>query len=255
MCAFCEPRNMTDRDFDWRTFLAVVAAGLGGVAALVGVQAAAGAFEGIDPVLLWANALVVDGLLVGVAAAIGVGLGPAVGLAAFDRGIDAARRLALAVPLGLGAGALIVGLDVLVFVPLVQDAVVANPTVPVSPSLPAWQRAVAGLYGGVTEEILLRFGLLTLLLWAGWRLRGRRRQDWLAWTAIVVAAVLFGLGHLPATAAIFELTPAVIARAIVLNGIGGVVFGWLYWRHDLLAAMVAHYAADVVLLVVLPALS
>ena len=60
-------------------------------------------------------------------------------------------------------------------------------------------------------------------------------------------AVLFGLGHLPATAAMVPLTTLVVARALVLNGLAGVVFGWLYWRRDLLAAMVAHFSADIVL--------
>ena len=43
---------MTDDGFDWRAVLAVTTAGPGGVVALLGVQAAAGAFAGIDPVLL-----------------------------------------------------------------------------------------------------------------------------------------------------------------------------------------------------------
>ena len=63
----------------------------------------------------------------------------------------------------------------------------------------------------------------------------------------MLAAVVFGLGHLPATAALLPLTPAVIARAVVLNGIPGVVFGWLFWRRGLEAAMVAHFGADLVL--------
>ncbi len=52
----------------------------------------------------------------------------------------------------------------------------------------------------------------------------------------------------------FRLSPAVVARALVLNGVGGVVFGWLYWRRGLLAAMVAHFSADVVLHVLAPLL-
>jgi membrane protease YdiL (CAAX protease family) len=37
---------------------------------------------------------------------------------------------------------------------------------------------------------------------------------------------------------------------MLLNSIGGLVFGWLYWRQGLLAAMVAHFSADVVLHVI-----
>ena len=74
------------------------------------------------------------------------------------------------------------------------------------------------------------------------------------WTAIVITALLFGAGHLPTTAAMLPLTPLVVARALLLNGIGGIVFGWLYWKRDLLAAMLAHFSADVVLHVVTPLL-
>jgi hypothetical protein len=38
-----------------------------------------------------------------------------------------------------------------------------------------------------------------------------------------------------------------VIRTLVLNGFAGLVFGWLYWRRGLLAAMIAHTSADVVL--------
>ena len=72
---------------------------------------------------------------------------------------------------------------------------------------------------------------------------------------MTVTALLFGLGHLPATAVVWPLTPLVVARALLLNGLGGLVFGWLYWRRGLLAAIVAHVGADLVLHVVTPLLS
>ena len=66
------------------------------------------------------------------------------------------------------------------------------------------------------------------------------------------AAILFGLGHLPTTATLVSLTAMVILRATVLNGIGGVVFGYLYWKRGLEAAMLAHFSADIVLHVLTP---
>ena len=44
------------------------------------------------------------------------------------------------------------------------------------------------LYGGMTEELLLRWGLMTLLVWAAWRLLQRREGGPKA--AYVVAAIL-----------------------------------------------------------------
>ena len=75
------------------------------------------------------------------------------------------------------------------------------------------------------------------------------------WSAIVLVSVIFGLGHLPMTARFIELTPIVIARAIILNGIGGIVFGWLYWKKGLESAMVSHYSADITIHVVLSSLA
>jgi membrane protease YdiL (CAAX protease family) len=72
------------------------------------------------------------------------------------------------------------------------------------------------------------------------------------WLSIIIAAVLFGIGHLPATAQIVDLTGIVIVRAIVLNGIGGIIFGWLYWKKGLESAMIAHFSTDIVLHVITP---
>jgi hypothetical protein len=71
------------------------------------------------------------------------------------------------------------------------------------------------------------------------------------WIASFLPLYLFGLGHLPATANILPLTPLVITRAILLNGVAGVAFGWLYWKRGLESAIVAHFTADIVLHVLL----
>jgi membrane protease YdiL (CAAX protease family) len=74
-------------------------------------------------------------------------------------------------------------------------------------------------------------------------------------TAIVAAAILFGLQHLPAASLTVAVTPLITVRAIVLNGIGGVIFGAMYWKRGLEAAMLSHFAADLVLHVILFPLS
>jgi membrane protease YdiL (CAAX protease family) len=121
---------------------------------------------------------------------------------------------------------------------------------------PAWSGFLASFYGGITEEILLRLFMLSLFAWIGRFVNrtpeGRPGMTAL-WVANILAAVLFGLGHLPATAAAgLPLDALVITRAIVLNGLAGLVFGWFYWRSGLEAAMVSHFSADIVLHVIWP---
>lgn len=108
---------------------------------------------------------------------------------------------------------------------------------------------VAGvLYGGITEEVMVRWGLMSLLAYVGWRVSGAAStgpRPAVMWAAIVLTAVAFGALHLPTVAAVTALTPAVVARTLALNALGGVVFGWLFWRRGLEAAMIAHAAAHV----------
>ena len=99
------------------------------------------------------------------------------------------------------------------------------------------------LYGGITEELMLRWGLMSLLVWVGWKVINRsslRPSPGVVWASIIIAAILFGLGHLPALAAVVPLTVIIVIRTVFLNAIGGIAFGWLFWRYSLEAAMIAH---------------
>jgi membrane protease YdiL (CAAX protease family) len=160
------------------------------------------------------------------------------------------------VVLGIITAAVIILLEVLLFNPLLaaqlgDGAAVLN----LQGSQPsAWKGLLASFYGGINEEILLRLGLMSLLVWLG---KGVAKAPdghpapIVFWVANLLAALAFGLGHLPATALLIPLTPLVIARAVVLNGLAGLGFGWLYWRRGLESAMLSHFSADLVLHVLL----
>jgi membrane protease YdiL (CAAX protease family) len=103
-------------------------------------------------------------------------------------------------------------------------------------------------YGGLTEEILIRFGVMTLIIWLIFKLFGKLNSV-VYWLGILVSAIIFGLGHLPV---VFTFVDAPNAELIVYiifgNAIGGIVFGWLYWKKGLEAAMVAHIFAHIIML-------
>jgi hypothetical protein len=42
-------------------------------------------------------------------------------------------------------------------------------------------------------------------------------------------------------------THIIVARAIILNGIGGIIFGWLYWKKGLESAIISHFSLDIIL--------
>ena len=164
--------------------------------------------------------------------------------------------LPLSIALGVIASALIIGLDVFVFQPALLKELgdSASPAALQNVKPAAWKGFLASFYGGIAEEILLRLLVMSFFVWLGRfvsKTQEGRPTSAVFWTANIFAAVLFGLGHLPATATILPLTSLVITRAILLNGVGGVIFGWLYWKRGLEAAMAAHFSTDIVLHVLL----
>ncbi len=120
-----------------------------------------------------------------------------------------------------------------------------------------WKRFLACFYGGFFEEIVTHLFILSLAAW----LLGKiwRGPDGLPsipvfWAANLLVAVLIGIGYLPAALIVMTNTPLVVAAALVLNGIAALLFGYLYWTRGLEAAMLGHLSANVVVLVVGPAI-
>lgn len=109
------------------------------------------------------------------------------------------------------------------------------------------------LYGGIVEELLVRWGVMTLLVWAAWRLlqRGQGRPNPACLVgAILVSALVFAAGHLPLAFLLLpKATPAYVAFVMVANSVFGVIAGLLYWRKGLESAVIAHMVTHTVLLV------
>jgi len=260
-----------DRRLGWKVFGVLMIGALVGVWAVLPYSFALTGLPPSMPVPLWlllAIGTLQNLVLFAALTGLGLWLGGKVGLGApvlrawlrrhaAGRPADDAqvlRRFRNALPVSIGAGAAvglaIVGLDRGVFAPLLPTLVreTASP--------PPWQGLLASFYGGINEELLMRLGVMTLLVWVGGKIARRERPGaGVVWTANVLAALLFGAGHLPMTAALAPLTVVVVVRALLLNGVAGVVFGWFYWRRGLLAAMLCHFSADIVLHVIAAALS
>lgn len=118
-----------------------------------------------------------------------------------------------------------------------------------------WQAFLASFYGGITEEILNRLFFLTLFAWILSKFshaEDKKPSPTAMWIAIVGSAVLFGLGHLPATLATTSFSMILLAREVILNGILAVVFGYLYWKRGLESSVMSHFTSDLIVHVILP---
>jgi hypothetical protein len=260
--------------FPWRLFWLLLAGALAGVVAalpmlfdMVDQFVPASEMQEVEaqlplpiPLLVLA-ALLQNGIVFGGAIAVGLVLSERIGtgaplLTAKLKGVPVPgwqRTLSLAAAVGLFLGVMLAVADALVFLPRAPAALRQ-----LGESIPLWKRLLAGfLYGGITEEILMRLFVFSFAAWLtglAWRSPTGRPATGAFWSANVFVAVLFALGHLPATQAIAPLTPAVVVRSLFLNGVASLTFGYLFWRRGLESAMLAHACAHVRLQLLVPAL-
>ncbi|MCL1852551.1 MAG: CPBP family intramembrane metalloprotease [Peptococcaceae bacterium] len=209
-----------------------------------------------DGVMFYILAFVQGLIMFSVVTFIGLFLAPKVGfgLLVLSGGESKWQRLKVVIMpsilFGVLSGVLIVLGEYLVFQAIF--------TVPISLSdthVPIWTAFLASFYGGIAEEVLLRLFVMTLFVWLISKFKKNVEglpTNWSIWLAMILASILFGLGHLPATSEMTDITVAVVARAVVLNGIGGIVFGWLFWKKGLVSAIIAHFSADIVLHIITP---
>lgn len=130
-------------------------------------------------------------------------------------------------------------------------------------SLPAeFLKAAGGLsipwyarifYGGISEELLIRWGLMSFLVWASYRLfqkNTKKIHNSHYIIAIILSAFIFGAGHLPA---VYALSPVIntplIAYILIGNASFGLIAGTLYWKYGLECAILAHMLAHATMLV------
>lgn len=104
------------------------------------------------------------------------------------------------------------------------------------------------LYGGITEEVISRFGVMSLFIWL-FSLLFKGKPNWIYWVGILLAALLFGLSHLPLVfSSNKEASLSIVLYIVLGNMVGGSIFGWLYWKKGLESAMIAHAFAHVIML-------
>ena len=175
--------------------------------------------------------------------ALGIWLGKRAGLWRDERHIARGPLLAALVVSVIGGLALILP-DLLLFgkyEPALIDMYAVKPTIP--------YLLATVTYGAVIEEVMLRLFMMSLTAWVLHLLFERKRET--VSTPVLIAAnvistLLFAAGHLPANALLFGLTPMIVLRCMLLNGGFGLAFGWLYRKHGLRYAMIAHGGCHVV---------
>ena len=229
----------------WRIFTVLWLLGLPGVAAMawfvlpdwmrmLGLP--------VEPLVTPLTGIGVMAALLALPVGVGVWLGPRLGLSApllttWVAGRSPQRAVRYLTLPGLAGG--VVGAAWLVTLALAwpDDLTLIDPVY-------AMPLGAKMLYAGITAELVMRLGGMTLVMWLLWRLSGRtdRRPGWtLGWWSVMLSAMLWGMLQLALAWSTWGgLSDALVLQLLLFEVVHGAVGGFLFWRYGLEAAMVAH---------------
>ena len=195
-----------------------------------------------DPILGLVTALQSAGYGI-VLGAFGIGLGKKIGLWK-DETTLTRKPLLVSLLVAVVGGLAMILPDMLFFgqySTVIMDSYATKPTIPYI--------LASVTYGAVIEEVMLRLFAMSLIAFLLYKLFGKQQDQ--PTTAIlvssnIIAAILFAVGHLPATFILLGNSSLIIARCLLLNGGIGLLFGHLYRKYGLRYAMLAHGGCHVV---------
>jgi membrane protease YdiL (CAAX protease family) len=236
-----------------RTFLILWIAGIIGTLAILPylftLQSEVLYTQPLPPLLLFLLSVIQSAFFLAIAIYFGLKASQSVGLPLPLTKVPKKKTVRLSIISGLIVGVVLYGAD-LIFISQSDLTALRGDFL-----IPFWQRLLTPLYGGITEEIFLRLFFVSALAWVVSKIFTQKqpaKNTTLMWGVVIASAVVFGLLHLPTMAEITPLTMFLVIRTLLLNAVGGLVFGWLYWKKGLESAMISHAVADIVIHIILP---
>lgn len=237
----------TDRKTDRRLFVWLLLTGVFG--ALAGVPWTLAVLRD-NPSTGWWEAAGDIFIVIPASAAVGVWLGKKVGLG------SGLRELVSGTPgcwkhvrLALVPGTL-VGLTLAVLQLISQNVVPKDVLVPElnNPNTLEW--LLRCLSAALTEEIALRFGLMTFFVWI---FRAIVKRPALhapsLWMGNLLSALVFAAAHFPQLELQRYGLSLLVPFVVTSSGVG-MIMGWLYMRYGLVSAVAAHLVADLMVYVI-----
>jgi membrane protease YdiL (CAAX protease family) len=158
-------------------------------------------------------------------------------------GVERLAQPAVWMGLGLAVGLLLLG--VIRFAGSAMPAV--GTRIAAASTLPIWRRLLIVYVAAVSEELLFRLLLLSVvagLMARIFRLPGGVPTRAVIWAATGLSALAFAAAHLPAWSAVVPLSVGLALSILTLNAVGGLALGYLFVKRGIMAAMWMHAGAD-----------
>ena len=117
---------------------------------------------------------------------------------------------------------------------------------------PFWRPWALALESSILEEVAFRLFVMSIVACIVARCIKRPGVSFVM--ALVFSSLLFGVAHLPAWLSMVHSSVTLIGSVLLLNGLGGSFFGWIFWRWGLGYAILCHLVSDLVIQVFAPRL-
>lgn len=111
-----------------------------------------------------------------------------------------------------------------------------SPFQPMAIDFNLWQVLSNLFYTGLGQEMLIRWGAMTALVYV-LSSKGKNLSQMNYIIAFVFTAVLYGFSQYGSVA---DLTPILWLRMLLLNIMDGILYGWLYYKFHFEAAALSH---------------
>lgn len=100
------------------------------------------------------------------------------------------------------------------------------------------------LYNGMGQEILLRWGVMTTIIYV-LSSRGKELNHWVYIIGIVFTSILYAFAQYNSVSTLTNFHFMLVLRILVLNGLDGLLFGWLYYKFHFEAAVLSHVLVNI----------
>ena len=109
---------------------------------------------------------------------------------------------------------------------------------------PVWQGLALLLGAAYFEELIFRFGLVSLCVFlVTWMMRRTSANQPALWIGLTIAAAAFAGLHLIVLGLLLQVTPSFLVGAFAIAMVGGIGFGLIFVKHGLHFAMLSHALA------------
>ncbi|MCD8777812.1 CPBP family glutamic-type intramembrane protease [Mammaliicoccus sciuri] len=100
-------------------------------------------------------------------------------------------------------------------------------------------------YGGVIEEIIIRFGSMNIIVFLLIKLT-KSKSKYVYILSICISSLIFAAGHIPTLVNTIEKDVVIeILKIMVLNTFAGTIYGLMYYKHSLENAMLSHISTHI----------